>query len=123
MTTSPALNTVGWFQIGTPDPAATSSFYSELFGWNIPADDSGYQAVFYAGAEAPSGGIADTSGRQFDHAIFMVLVADVPATLAAAQRLGGKELAPPFTTPSGVTFAHLQDATGNHFGVYSAPAA
>jgi predicted enzyme related to lactoylglutathione lyase len=121
MTTS---GTVAWFQIGTADPDAAKKFYGDLFGWSFAPDpNSGgrYHNVSYHGVEHPSGGIVDTGGAQPNHAIFLVQVNDVAATVAAAEGLGGKVLVPPTSTPNGLTFADLQDSAGNHFGVFTPP--
>lgn len=123
MTTS---GTVAWFQIGTTDPDAAKKFYGDLFGWSFAPDpNSGgrYHNVSYPGAEHPSGGIVDTGGLQPNHAIFLVQVDDVAAAVSAVEGLGGKVLAPPTTTPNGLTFADLQDSAGNHFGIFTPPAA
>ncbi|MDT5412334.1 MAG: uncharacterized protein QOG14_4554 [Mycobacterium sp.] len=121
MTTS---GTVAWFQIGTADPDAAKKFYGDLFGWSFAPDpNSGgrYHNFSYPGVEHPSGGIVDTGGAQPNHAIFLVQVNDVAATVAAAEGLGGKVLVPPTSTPNGLTFADLQDSAGNHFGVFTPP--
>jgi hypothetical protein len=81
MTTS---GTVAWFQIGTADPDAAKKFYGDLFGWSFAPDpNSGgrYHNVSYPGVEHPSGGIVDTGGAQPNHAIFLVQVNDVAATV------------------------------------------
>ena len=111
--------TVGWVQVGTDDPATAKKFYGELFDWKFAADpNSGdaYQLISMTGA--PFGGIADTGGKFPNHAVFMVIVDDVPASLEQAERLGGKVLVPATTTPNGLVFAHVQDPAGNEFGVY-----
>ncbi|GAA5130906.1 VOC family protein [Pseudonocardia adelaidensis] len=124
-TTAPAPNTVTWFQIGTEDPAAAREFYGGLFGWNVVPDPAspGYDLVSYAGGGGPAGGIARTDGGATNHATFLVLVEDAAAVCADAERLGGKVLVPPVTTPNGLVFAHLLDRSGNRFGVFTPPAA
>jgi uncharacterized protein len=118
---TPAYNSVAWFQIGSPDPDAAKQFYGSLFDWTY-TDDSGYQLVTTPGVGAgPTGGITDTKGEFPNHAIFMVVVEDVSASCARAEELGGKTLVPPTTTPSGLVFAHLNDPAGNHFGVFTPP--
>ena len=47
------------------------------------------------------------------------MVTDVAAAAEQAERLGGKVVNPPKTTPNGLTFAHLLDPAGNHIGVYT----
>jgi predicted enzyme related to lactoylglutathione lyase len=108
--------TVGWVQVGTDDPASAKRFYGGLFDWTFAGET--YEYITYQGAEQPHGGIFDTDGKSPNHAIFMVIVDDVAAAAEQAERLGGKTLVPPTTTPAGLTFAHLLDPAGNEFGVY-----
>lgn len=117
--------TVGWVQVDTDDPEGAKKFYGELFDWTFAADPNGggkYHLATYAGANAPHGGIADTEGKSENRATFVVLVSDVAEAVAQAERLGGKVVTPPVTTPAGLTFADLQDPSGNHFGVFKPPA-
>jgi uncharacterized protein len=115
---TPTYNSVAWFQIGTEDVDATKRFYGSLFDWTF-SNDAGYELVTAPGAGQPSGGVADTKDQ---HAIFMVVVENVAASCARAEELGGKILVPPTTTPDGLVFAHLNDPTGNHIGVFTPPA-
>jgi predicted enzyme related to lactoylglutathione lyase len=56
--------------------------------------------------------------------VFYILVADVDATCADAEQLGGsvvsKHLDP---LPGAPTFAYLRDPAGNTFGVFAPPVA
>lgn len=122
----PALNSVAWFEIGTDQPGEVKEFYGQLFGWtsslntNLPGVN--YHAVATGDAPRPSGGVWESDGKFPNYAIFYVLVQDVAATVEQAVRLGGKVLMPPVTDAAGVTFARLEDSTGNHFGVFYMPA-
>jgi uncharacterized protein len=118
-----AHGTVDWFQIDTDDLAGTKRFYGELFDWTFTADpNSGesYHLVKGAGEDRPQGGVAVTDGP--NRTGFFVVVTDVEAAVKQAEQLGGKVVTPPVTTPNGLTFAHLHDPAGNHFGVYTPPA-
>jgi predicted enzyme related to lactoylglutathione lyase len=118
------VGSVGWVQIGTDDPQAAKHFYGELLGWTYLPDPNGggkYDLIRFPGADAPRGGILDTEGEAPSHAIFMIVVADVPAAVATAEKLGGKVTVPPVTTPTGLVFAELLDPAGNHFGVFTPP--
>ncbi|MFJ4650099.1 VOC family protein [Nocardia sp. NPDC088792] len=120
--TAPAINTVAWFQIGSDTPEEAKSFYNNLFGWTFASDpDLGgtYDLATYAGGDHAVGGITHTDDAAANHAIFFVLVADVAATVAEAERLGAKIDVPVVTTPSGLVFAHLLDTSGNRFGVFN----
>ncbi|MEV0250446.1 VOC family protein [Nocardia sp. NPDC050712] len=119
--TTPALNTVSWFQIGSDRPEQTNRFYGELFGWNFTADPDldGYDLIRYAVGADPVGGLAHSPDASANHAIFLVLVQDVAATVAATESLGGKVIQPATTAPDGLVFAYLLDTSGNRFGVFT----
>jgi uncharacterized protein len=122
-----AYNSVGWFEIGTDDPEAAERFYGGLFGWSFQRDEDDeamdYRMVTTPGAERASGGIMSTGGKFPNYATFYVLVEDVAATVAKAERLGAKALLPPTTTPDGLVFAQLHDPGGNQIGIFTpAPA-
>ncbi|WP_405136930.1 VOC family protein [Nocardia sp. NBC_01388] len=120
--TAPAHNTVAWFQIGSDEPQQVQRFYGDLFGWTFTSDPQfggNYDLVTYSGGDRPQGGVARTTDPSANHAIFSVIVADVAATVAAAERLGAKVQVPVTTTPAGLIFAELLDTSGNHFGVFT----
>ncbi|WP_433679040.1 VOC family protein [Nocardia sp. CA-119907] len=120
---TPPFNTVAWFQVGSDKPDEVKKFYGDLFGWTFDADPNvdAYDHVSYPASESPSGGIAHTADASDNHATFFVLVQDVAATVAAAERLGGKVSVAPVTSKDGLIFAHIQDTSGNDFGVFSPP--
>jgi predicted enzyme related to lactoylglutathione lyase len=112
---------VGWFQIGSDDPAGAERFYHELFGWTVEGG---------AGPEVPyrplvtpdgtiGGAIFGTEGRVPNHAMICVVVDDVAKTVEAAQALGATVAFPVSTTPDGLVFADLLDPSGNRIGVYT----
>ncbi|MFE3100708.1 VOC family protein [Nocardia tengchongensis] len=124
--TTPPFDTVAWFQIGSDQPDSVKAFYRELFGWNFAADpdeDGGYDLITYPGNEMPVGGVAHVGDASDNHAIFYVLVQDVPAVLSAAERQGGKVDQQPVTAKNGLVFAKILDTSGNAFGVFSPPPA
>jgi predicted enzyme related to lactoylglutathione lyase len=109
-----STNKVDYFEIGTPDPDGTKSFYAELFGWTIgapsPAD--------YCMVNETEGGIWDTSAiGGGSYAIFYVHVDDVDAVVKKAEALGAKVVVPA-TSNNAIDFAHLVDLHGNRFGVW-----
>jgi uncharacterized protein len=120
---STMTNGIGWFEIGTDDPAAAERFYGSLFGWTFAADEGPmpYRIVSTPAAGSIKGGVFGTGGQLPNYAVFCVVVEDVPATVVAAETVGGKVLVPPQTTDNGLVFAHLLDPSGNHFEVYSSP--
>lgn len=115
-------NKVTWFQVGSNEPEQAKAFYGELFGWKFLADpNSGgdYDLIQYADGDHPVGGVAHTEEAADNHATFYVEVADLSATIAAAERLGAKVLVPPVKDKSGLAFAHLVDTSGNRFAVFT----
>jgi uncharacterized protein len=120
------INGIGWFEIGTDDPAGAEKFYGDLFGWTIARDASdgpGYQ-VFKTGDDGPGlhmGGLADTEGSVPGYAVFGVWVEDVADTCRRVEAAGGRVHVAPRTSPMGITSAHLLDPKGTQFQVYSMP--
>jgi predicted enzyme related to lactoylglutathione lyase len=121
-------NGIGWFEIGTDQPAAAERFYGDVFGWtfaddddSVSADGTAYRIVTTPAEGGLKGGLFATAGTVPDYAIFTVLVEDTAATCAAAEAAGGKVLVAPRTEPGGLSFAHLLDPSGNHFGVFTPP--
>lgn len=121
----PTFNTVAWFQVGSDKPKEVEQFYGELFDWSFAPEEGeeGYDLISHKGSETPSGGVAHVASAAENHATFFVIVSDVAATVAAAERLGGKVLVPPTGPEGGLILAHLLDPSGNRFGVFSPPAA
>ncbi|GLZ05860.1 glyoxalase [Actinomadura sp. NBRC 104412] len=119
---APPYDTVSWFQIGTDDSESARRFYGGMFGWKftLDPDGDGYDLINYPGAETPSGGISYEPAGE-NHAMFLVVVKDVRAACAQAEKLGGKVALEPTTGPTGLVFAYLQDPSGNRFGVFTPP--
>jgi uncharacterized protein len=115
---APGTNTVAWFEIGAPDVAAAKEFYGSLFGWSFQPDGE-YTLITAPGAAGPSGGIFNTGGNIPPYAIFVVQVADVAATAARSEELGGKVVAAPMTTDDGMVIAYLTDPNGSRFALFS----
>ncbi|QFG26893.1 VOC family protein [Actinomadura sp. WMMB 499] len=125
----PAFNTVAWFQVGTDAPEEARRFYGDMFGWRFEADDTstvpgteGYDLIRYAGADAPSGGLAHEREAAGGHAMFLVLVEDVDEVCSRTVKCGGKVAASTMATANGLRFAYLEDPAGNRFGVFTPPA-
>jgi predicted enzyme related to lactoylglutathione lyase len=124
----PAPGKLAWFEIATSDPDGAQKFYGSLFDWTFdvdgPAASGGldYRNIKASGAAAPMGGILGTGAQLPDHAVFCILVADVEATCADAEQLGGtlvsKHLEP---GPGAPTFAYLRDPSGDQFGIFAPP--
>lgn len=76
-----------------------------------------------AGA-GPAGGITTAADElPADYVIFSVVVGDVEATCKQITELGGSVMVGPASTPDGLRFANVADPKGNHFGIFTPPAA
>jgi predicted enzyme related to lactoylglutathione lyase len=124
----PPFNTLAWFEVASPDADAAERFYGELFAWTfaVPPDlaaaGQDYRVTMSPVTGEPMGGVVAAPDGEPGHAVFYVLVADVAATAANAQRLGGTVLAKETEPPAGPAFAMLRDPAGNLFGVFTPPA-
>lgn len=116
--TVPGTNTVSWFEIGAPDVEAAKAFYGPLFGWSF-APDGTYTLITAPGGAGPSGGIFGTGGNIPPYAVFVVQVADVAATSAQAEELGGKIVVAPKKLDDGMAIAYLADPNGSLFALFS----
>jgi uncharacterized protein len=109
-------NNIDYFEIGSPDPAASRAFYGGLFGWEIeetPHCDQPYLMV-----DEGNGGLWDTSAvGGGSWAIFYVHVEDVAAALEQAVALGAS-VAVPLVDNGQIYFAHVLDPQGNRFGIW-----
>jgi len=100
------------------------SYYGELFGWEIDADNPlGYGVVKREGnvnAEGAGigGGVGGSPPGYDGHLTFYVEVPDVEAALARAEELGGTRLMGPDRVPgTDVEIGHLLDPEGHMVGV------
>ncbi|WP_371402178.1 VOC family protein [Kribbella sp. NBC_00662] len=128
--TIPATGTLAWFEVASDDPEGAQKFYGSLFDWTFESSGSltsgglDYRNITASGGQQPMGGIFGTGGQLPNHAVFYILVADLEATCAEAEQLGGtvisKNVDPGPGTPA---FAYLRDPSGNQFGIFTPPAA
>jgi predicted enzyme related to lactoylglutathione lyase len=114
MSETTTMNTVNYFEVGTPDPEAAKAFYGQVFGWEFgPAGPAGYGTVNGTG-----GGLWDTSAIGAGAwAVFYVEVADIHATIEAALAQGAVTVLP-LVDNGVILFAHLADPAGNRFGIW-----
>jgi uncharacterized protein len=101
---------VDWFEVLGSDAARSQAFYRELFGWEVPG--GGYGQVM-AGI---GGGIG--AGGEARWATVYASVADVEATLARAESLGGTRAYGPNQAGEQMETGAFRDPAGNLFGVY-----
>jgi predicted enzyme related to lactoylglutathione lyase len=112
------------FEILGKDGDKLRSYYSELFGWEIDANNPmNYGIVQRDGNVSPEGvgiggGIAAAPEGYDGHVTFYVGVPDVEAALAKAESLGGTRLMGPDEVPGqGIVLGQFTDPEGHLIGV------
>ncbi|MFF0341468.1 VOC family protein [Kribbella sp. NPDC004875] len=123
--TTPAPGTLAWFEVASDDPEGTQKFYGNLFDWTFESSGSltngglDYRNITASGADTPMGGVFGTGGKLPNHAVFYILVADIDATCADAEQLGGSVINKSPARPGTPAFAYLRDPSGNQFGIFT----
>jgi uncharacterized protein len=116
-------NPVVHFEIMGRDGAALQSFYGDLFGWKIVADNPmGYGVVareenVTAEGVGIGGGVGDMPEGVPGHLTFYVEVPSVEVALARAESMGGNRLMGPESPMEGLTLGMFSDPEGNVVGV------
>jgi len=111
------------FEVVGKDGDKLQSYYSELFGWEIDADnDMKYGMVAREGNVSAEGigiggGVGSGPPGYEGHVTFYVEVPDVEAALAKAERLGGERIMGPETIMGMVTLGQFKDPEGHMVGV------
>jgi uncharacterized protein len=114
------------FEIMGQDAAKLRAFYSELFGWNINADNQwNYGTVDRSENLSSQGvGIGGGVGQMPDgmpgHTTVYVEVPDVEAALNKVQDLGGTRLMGPDKVMEGVEIGVAHDPEGHVIGLIKA---
>lgn len=112
---------VMWFEVLGKDPGALQAFYGSLFGWSYTGDPKTY-AMVEGNARGIGGGIGMTYPGTRSWVTFYVETPDVAASLAQAERLGGKVVMPRTAMPD-VTIGIFEDPEGHTIGLVEARAA
>jgi predicted enzyme related to lactoylglutathione lyase len=109
-------NPIVHLEVTGQDGAKLQSFFSDLFGWELNADNPmNYgvgqlnDSVGVGVGPAPEGPGAAT---------FYVGVASVADALAKAESLGGKTVMGPMSVPEGPTIGLFTDPEGHMVGVF-----
>ncbi|HKI03910.1 MAG TPA: VOC family protein [Thermoanaerobaculia bacterium] len=112
-----------WYDLMTPDPEAAKAFYTAVAGWGTQLFESMAYTMWTAG-ETPVGGIMKlpdeaVSGGAQPHWLAYVSVANVDATTARAQELGGKVLVPPTDIPTVGRYSVITDPQGASIATFT----
>jgi predicted enzyme related to lactoylglutathione lyase len=111
------------FEIVGKDGKALHAYYSELFGWEIAADNPmNYGIVdreqnLNAEGVGIGGGVGGGPEGYEGHVTFYVEVPDVEAALAKAENLGGTRVMGPEQPMEGLEIGLFTDPEGHVVGV------
>jgi hypothetical protein len=111
------------FEVVGTDGEKLRSYYSDLFGWEIDADNQfNYGIVQREGNLSPEGigiggGVGVGPEGYSGHVTFYVGVPDVEAALAKAEALGGTRMMGPETVIDGIEIGLFHDPEGHLVGV------
>ena len=110
------------FEVIGKDGKKLQEYYSELFGWEIDANNPMKYGVV-KGEDNPSsvpsigGGVAGGPDGYDGHVTFYVAVPDVEAALAKAESIGGKRIFGPDEVMEGLVIGQFTDPEGHVIGV------
>src|SRR4051812_45483467 len=116
------------FEIAGKDPDKLQSYFSELFGWEIDADNEFKYGNVQREGNTNSDGIGIGGGisggpEGYDgHVTFYVQVPDVEAALAKAESLGGTRVMGPEEVMEDLTIGLFTDPEGHVIGVMTSGA-
>jgi uncharacterized protein len=92
-------------------------FYQELFGWRIDSNNPMQYGMVDTGAKEGIRGAVGPSHDGGKRVSVYLRVEDLEATLAKAERLGGKTVLSPSQVPGGPKLAMFADPAGNVTGL------
>jgi predicted enzyme related to lactoylglutathione lyase len=110
---------VRW-QVLSPDPEASESFLTQLFGWRTDRNNPlGYREVT-AGDGGIHGGIWPAPQGAQPFVQLFVKVDDIDASIEKAQALGARVIVPKSVLPGGDAMAVLLDPLGMPIAICTA---
>jgi predicted enzyme related to lactoylglutathione lyase len=119
------------FEVIGKDPTRLRKYFGGLFGWEFDVPSPVSQEVSEPGnygfldlvtsddGTGIRGGVGGGAGYA-SHAVFYVSVPDVEAALQLAEKLGGRRVMGPATSPNGLVVGHFTDPEGTLTGVAGA---
>lgn len=116
------MATIVHFDLPADDPRRAMEFYRELFGWEFGKYEGPYEYYLIEttaldGSPGPGGGLG-RRGAPEQRIMNYMGVADLDATIAQAEALGGRITMPRTTVPGFGYLAICTDTEGNPFGLW-----
>jgi uncharacterized protein len=112
------VNAVGamvWNELATPDPARARDFFSELLGWELEPEESGYGVIKNRGEL--NGGIRPPQDGEPTHWLVYFTVVSVDDAIKKIRDAGGSVIAGPMETSVGHVAA-VRDPQGAPFALF-----
>lgn len=111
---------VVWYDLFTPDTAASAEFYSALTGWQTQSMDMGSRTYsMFVDGEEGIGGLEPKDGPGPGHWIGYVRVRSLAETLEKVNALGGTTVKEPTSTSPTSAYAIFKDPQGAVCGLYA----
>ncbi|MFY8109436.1 MAG: VOC family protein [Bacteroidia bacterium] len=118
------MNTIGYFEIQSSQPAREISFYEKLFGWRFIREQ--FVPIEYYRIETNSinGGLlkrpAESPGKEFSANAFVcsIEVNNIDESLALAISLGAQISIPKFAIPGRCWQVYFTDLDNNSVGLF-----
>jgi predicted enzyme related to lactoylglutathione lyase len=105
------------FEVTGKDQKALQSYYSDLFGWKLNTDFPGGYGMTDRSQTGVVVGVAGTQDGSAGLVTGYVRVADINATLAKAESLGGHTIMPRFSPDGSAYLALVADPEGHIVGL------
>ncbi len=107
-------------EISALDPAKSSKFYHDVFGWQIEYDPT-FNYYQFRAEGGPGGGFNQIGGQHAPGEVIPYIgVNDVDAALEKVKAAGGEVVTPKMDIGDFGQFAIFSDPSGNRIGLYRA---
>lgn len=115
--------TMCWCELSTSDTAGARKFYCELIGWTTkPSGNPEMEYIEWQNNGSEIGGMMPLQPGMEGvppHWLIYFMVANVDASAARAEQLGGKICVPPMDIPNVGRFSVIFDPTGAAFAIFT----
>lgn len=108
---------IGWTELNTTNADGAIDFYTQLIGWEKKPGPMPSYHVFASGEEMLGGVKSLENGETTPRWMPYITVADLDATLAKVEGLGGSRVGDPMPLPDGGRFAIIKDPQGTFAGL------
>jgi len=118
------MNTVGYFEIQSSDPARELAFYKALFGWNFVRQETVPIEYFLIETNSIFGGLfkrpaaLPPDGTGTNAFVCSIQVENFDQTADLIMQLGGRVAMPKFAVPGRCWQGYFLDADQNVFGIF-----